>query len=544
MEMEYQPEKTKSISLFFPSEQVVIALWKRAANHPGETVQIEGFSCRLITSKNTKFTSARTNFSMMSKRELLDYLQSNCTLEFLRRHRLNSSMDTLARKYNKKRLVEIAQSYQGEVIPLNPDDNIKNEILESLLKHFIQPVSNAITKVLVATLHESSDHELPVWDHDQESTAGAAAAPQDTSESLQICLFLGAVRDMTLGEEQCLELAVSVNHQTIINNHVGFLMKVRLGPVPEFTSKILSVISFHHYHGVLGPSLLRLAQKPQSIQQLPRQGHDDFLLHFICLVPLRSDQFSSRLEDRGRILWCMVRCTVASLWRSRLAGNQTEQDVLKNKLTFVFLHDGVQVTLEQDDLVRSLASQHMAAPSEFQILKALQDKLVSSTQKTERTKQTLSEEQVLVILGVVENCAPVCVVNFCCSEEKTDHTNYFYSKKASYTIESDRKEQKTFSILSLLSFTDPNDTVKDDTIEQIEETISRTARKNQIPVINGKKILDIGWCLDREATMITMTQHLGYQKRLFPLLEFLIDGTLATERLESEKRKKRRLSDD
>jgi hypothetical protein len=144
MEMEYQPEKAKSISLFFPSEQVVIALWKWAANHPGETIQIEGFSCHLITSKNTKFTSARTNFSMMSMRELMDYLQSNCTLEFLWRHCLNSSMDTLARKYNKKWLVEIAQSYQGEVIPLKPDDSIKNEILESLLKHFIQPVSNAI----------------------------------------------------------------------------------------------------------------------------------------------------------------------------------------------------------------------------------------------------------------------------------------------------------------------------------------------------------------------------------------------------------------
>jgi hypothetical protein len=541
MEMEYQPEKAKSSSLFFPSEQTVIALWKRAANHPGETVQIEGLSCRLIISKETKIISAQTNLSMMSKRELLDYLQSNCSLEFLRRHHLNSTIDTLVRKCNKNKLIEIAQSCQQQNTPGKPNESTEHDVLESLLKQFIQPISNTISKVLVATLHESSDHELPVWDHVQESTAEAAANPRISSESLQVCLFLGAVRDMTLVETQCLDRAVNANHQEINKSHADCLMKVRLGPVPEFTSKILSIVSFHHYNGVLGPSLLRLERKPPSNEQLPGQCHENCLLHFICLVPLRSDELSSALEDRSRILWCLVRCTVASLWRSRLAGNQTELDVLKNKLTFVFLHDGVKLTLDQDDLVRDLASQHMAAPSEFQILKALQDKLASSTQKHKETKQTLSLEQIIDILGVADKLAPLCFVNFCCGTDEMDVTNHVYSKNASCTAASERKEHKSFSVLVLLSFTDSKD--KDDTLKQIQETISQTARRNRIPVISGRKVLDIGRCSDWEASVIAMIQHLGYQRRLFPLLQVLIDGAFAKKKLESKKNKRRRSGD-
>jgi transcriptional regulator NrdR family protein len=47
---------------------------------------------------------------------------------------------------------------------------------------------------------------------------------------------------------------------------------------------------------------------------------------------------------------------------------------LTNRLTLVF-EDGQAVTFEQDELVTSLAEQHQAAPSENQILKALQAKL-------------------------------------------------------------------------------------------------------------------------------------------------------------------------
>jgi hypothetical protein len=76
-----------------PTERNVIALWKRAAKCPGERIKENGQSCRLVPSNITlpataaasMATSGRDNAG--SKRDILEYLQAACLMEFLRQHK-------------------------------------------------------------------------------------------------------------------------------------------------------------------------------------------------------------------------------------------------------------------------------------------------------------------------------------------------------------------------------------------------------------------------------------------------------------------------
>jgi hypothetical protein len=82
MRMEYN----KATNSLVPTERTIIALWKRAAKAPGESVEENGLSCRLVLSSINPPASSVPS-SSENKRELLEYLQKNCSIDFLRQHK-------------------------------------------------------------------------------------------------------------------------------------------------------------------------------------------------------------------------------------------------------------------------------------------------------------------------------------------------------------------------------------------------------------------------------------------------------------------------
>jgi hypothetical protein len=136
-----------------------------------------------------------------------------------------------------------------------------------------------------------------------------------------VYLFLGAVRDMTCTEKKVLK--------TVCDQHKTPFVKIRFGTVPEFTSKILSILAYHHSQNgiVMVDAIERLLQtkvdQKESALLQEAQRRWQSCLHVVCTAPLLSNQISINLEARGRVHWCLVRVIVCStLWRSRLVSTK------------------------------------------------------------------------------------------------------------------------------------------------------------------------------------------------------------------------------
>lgn len=506
MHMTYrQPESPSAdaCQCLIPSEQNIVSLWKQAASQEnGEPVELIGLTCRVVASR--KSGESRVS-GMDSKRDVLEFLQKACSLDFLRHHGLNSSTSVILRKTNKTTLMHVWGAWKQQEISKESAET-STETLESILEELLQPDSPAVEQVVAGVLHESSENELPCWEKDTRSMP-----------SMQICLFLGAVRDMSSTENRCLD--------SLCNRLSIPLVKVRLGPVPEFTSKILTVTAFHHAQGTLAPAIHTLIERKDKSRKRLREEEgppatDVPVLHFICLVPFVSSELSTELSDRTRALWCLVRCTVASLWRSRLVG-QGGKSPLLNRLTLIF-EDGQVVTLEQDELVTSLAEQHQAAPSENQILNALQAKLEKVAAPT---VQDWKSRAVAILNGLVLKGKPRYILNTEAKENDRDLSRIFCDMVPKHSSETNVSAWVLVSVR-------PRSTV----LADMEKSVLRACRKMKLPVIHCPALSSS--CQDREAATITMLQHFAYQNRLFEMLRGELDSASPT----SSKKKKKRSS--
>lgn len=357
-------------------------------------------------------------------------------INFLRKWRLNSSIDVVLRKSNHDTLVNAYLDFFSSVlkrkdIPASKkqnlfddsdkDDNKMHATLSHIFSQFdgLRDQSNSI----VIYLHETCELELPVFgilSHQKRLISSAVI--HDNSQIRHIYIILGAVRDITKWEYGLVEKVCGTLNIPLVGCH--------LGPVVEFTSKIISAIAFHSYVGLLNAAVLNLLQEAQKktdqlmgIRQMLREegsnGKIDTIkwntdiaaslrkenersiehfMHVICFMPYTSHTLTCELSKRDFNLWNTVRVCVCTLWRSRMASSSskmaplgpkserskqkrevtTKQESkvhktsfkLNNSLTLVF-QDGYVMTLKQDDLVNSLAEKHHAAPSEHQILKEL-----------------------------------------------------------------------------------------------------------------------------------------------------------------------------
>jgi hypothetical protein len=323
---------------------------------------------------NYSFTQSKQLPSHMpnSKRDAISMLQSTCSLEFLRSHHLNVPLDVALKKINKNKLQAIwdnaSKKDNGNQQPAGRFEWTFRKILSKAKGEKDNDSKNDYsTDVLAAYLHESCDSELPCWSNDLCRTRNKGVVKN-------IFLFCGAVRDMTDAEHDSLS-----NVCTQMNIP---LLPCRLGPIPEFTSKIISVAGYHHYKGLLGHGLIQLWEKKQkqaqempTATQLSRNNISHMRsLHTIAIIPIDSSSLTADPNKRCRVHWCMVRLCVCSLYRSKFASAKSTVnsriEAIENKLSLIF-NDGRTITLSQQDFIASLAEKHQAAPSERQILEEL-----------------------------------------------------------------------------------------------------------------------------------------------------------------------------
>jgi len=502
-------------SAIFPSEQNIISAWKdatkRLASSPnGEaTTSNLGLNCRIRAPRKS---SAPGKLENRSKREILESIQKSCSMEFLREHGLNCSLSVALKKVNRKLANRLWHQWKSKQTQKGKTESTQQGALEDILSKLLEPSrvardtgDNDSNRVVAGILHESGEWELPVW--------GRKIPPKERNNPLQACFFLGAVRDMSKVEKGCLLKVASRKEVPLV--------KVRLGPVAEFTSKILTVVAFHQSCGVLDQSLLKLMdgrksagndQQDSISRKRPREKQSSQTkpvpvpsMHIVMSVPINTNNLTNDLNARTRVLWCIIRCTVVSLWRSRLAGSTDRALPLKVLLTMCFLNDQ-SLTLDQE-FVRPMAERHQAAPSEFQILTSLQTMI-----QKEKTPMKVKAKLVEVVNTATrdsggQHCFAIDMLNHDGTKDAgRDLSEYFYSQGKKST---DVQSQNVVVLMSI----DNGDATVVNSLARIRRKFAKACQKAGVPLTQGH-LLASNTCQDREASIITLLQHFSYQKCL------------------------------
>jgi hypothetical protein len=487
----------KNNTLAPPTEERIVTLWKSAASRHDETWIRDGdmnvgIACRIKRQMiQDSSVSQLPSFESTSKRKVLFYLQKHCSIEFLRENGLNSKPEVVLRKTNKKELMEVWREWSQKVSkPVNSKvrRSEQERQLKRIFRERLQPVTSGTTAVVAVLLHESASHELPCF--------GSKDFANDFSHpNLQFCFFLGAVRDMHPWENRLLE--------TCCREMNIKLVRARLGPVPEFTSKILGVVAFHDANHVLGRSLMKLAEghgndRPMlNTEKVETPGK----LHIVCSCPFSSEALTSELSRRSRAIWSLIRVTVCALWRSRVASTAC---CLENALSLVF-QDGFVISVHQDELI-ALAEKHQAAPCEHQVLEALcrkRDEIGTLKDDTSTSWDSRIER-------IMQGQADWLVLDTANASEDAHLVIFLYSMDTDCPSNTGRRH-----VLALLQIQD--DPFGAHSTSGQLDVIRHTLGKLEIPIV--RQALVCSPVQDMEASTVMMIQHFLYQNRLILALE-------------------------
>ena len=475
-----------------PTEQLCLTVLKRAARRPNTVVESHdiGLKCILcvdptyITKEKESGNSVCKDLplGLDSKRHVLEYLQKHCSLDFLRSNGLNSKPDVILRKTNREKLMSIWSSWlshrMSQTPPDSSTDHQSGKIFADILHgkdNILPSVSNV--KLIAGILHESCE-EFPCYGLDDQSNQA----------NTLVYMFLGAVRDMSKKENEIL--------QDICKKQNIPLVQVRFGAVPEFTSKILSILSFHHSERKLGGSLLRLIGR---LDAKPEHTFDNSKrrtwLHVVTTVPLDSKSISTDLSKRDYVHWSLVRIIVCTLWRSKLVSSSV---VLQhaNSLHLLF-NDGVLVSLQETDFVTRLAEQHRAAPSEFQILQALKDFIQENVLFLGDISRKRTIQKVLERILEISDVPLMATITALDHESSKLLTERFYSSTAFSTFEN-----------GVILFNPIETTSKAENTRMIETILSVSRKKRMKATSFSQNSEDV-------AAGIICIQHFCHQSRLF-----------------------------
>ena len=214
-------------------------------------------------------------------------------------------------------------------------------------------------------------------------------------------------------------------------------------------------------------------------------------------MAIGSEGLVTELEARTRILWSLVRCSVVTLWRSKVHAGGAECPVV-NRLHLVF-QDGLCVSLQQDDLVAEMAEQHQAAPCEYQILAALRQRVLNSMEDSGKSVKLTKAAKSLAKKIRKESPSPVRIISLHSWGTNKFSTNFY----ASTGMEERPGAYVLFQSLGPL-------------VGGAEgfyaAFLSSFAKKvSSVRPVEG---LFCHACADSEAASITMMQHIAYQGRL------------------------------
>ena len=459
-----------------------------------------------------------------SKRDAISMLQSSCSLEFIRSHRLNAPLYVALKKFNKSKVQVVwdaaKKEESGDTCNSRTQQPERDKRIEDIFHNLLakakgNDVTTNDTDVVAAYLHESCDAELPCWSNNDQLC-------KRNKEIKHIFLFCGAVRDMTSSENESLS--------SICNKLKIPLLPCRLGEVPEFTSKIVSVAGHHFYKGVLGHGLIKLWERKRKqttliqdevgspSQPLDNNNSKKRSLHTIAIIPMQSASLlTADPSKRCRIHWCMVRLCVCALYRSKLASTLSTRKALDNKLSFVF-EDMRTLTLDQHGFITSLAEKHQAAPSERQILEEL------CRRRDDVLLQEGKDGVNDLISSYTSKQGDVYALDFTNNEDESHLvSNQVMELAYSEDCPSDNATAEGEStLIAILQVRDQNaNTTNSISHKAIIDAIARSniQVRTQAPLVHEAQ--------DGEAITIIMLQHLDYQRKLFGLLRHVFDISTA-----------------
>ena len=476
-----------------PTEQKLLAIMKQSSQKPNQIISQNGLKCIVIvdptrTDPNIPKEAGTLPKGLGSKRQVLEYLQKNCSIDFLRSNRLNSNIDVVLRKTNKKKLMEVwnswRENYQKET---SSTSQSSSGYLEMEYSKILEGKDNIIcggsdkdAKIIAGTLHETSE-EFPCFGLDNKKYP---------KHSL-VYFFLGAVRDMTAEENQVLT-------QVCRAKDVPFF-GVRFGTIPEFTSKILSILAFHHSENVLGKSLRRIRDSSSKVELVDgNPSPPRTCLHVISLVPLDSTDISTDLKHRNYVHWSLVRIIVCTLWRSKLVSSDTS--LLHTNFLHLAFKDGMIVSLQEEDFVRKMGEQHQAAPSEYQILNALKEVILNGK---EAISENRSKKKARKVLDRIAEMSSIPIQGLVISDENASReirTNF-------YSTESTLNSQRNVVLVQCIGKENENTSGGNKLIKAL---LAASAKKG-IPSIKAtitEPSIDVG-------AVVTCMQQFCYQDRIY-----------------------------
>jgi hypothetical protein len=228
-------------------------------------------SVKMTSSVTNGIENSTSNVSVseMSKKDIVRLLQSNCSIEFLRKYHLNGNEDLVLKKVNKTIITEAYEEFLNGKHQDNSngiDDQLTNsfkEIFSHLLRKestssnpagdgsgsvllkkrkreekSVSPPGNGENgkQLIVLLLHEDYPNELPVYKLRE-------SLQNYKHNNVHIICILGAVRDITGDETKAILSACNLLNISCKG--------ANLGRTAEFTSKIITAMVFHGKSGAL-----------------------------------------------------------------------------------------------------------------------------------------------------------------------------------------------------------------------------------------------------------------------------------------------------
>jgi hypothetical protein len=215
-----------------------------------------------------------------------------------------------------------------------------------------------------------------------------------------------------------------------------------------------------------------------------------------------------------------------------MEGDTVGASPLVNGLTIVF-EDGVDLSLEQDELVKSLAEQHQAAPSEYQILHALCKKRDEAVLRRDHEGEWSLSRADALLQRAMQCEDALCLPSFVLDSSFDANAGPKRLMSTLYSSESQLSSASSGQLLLLLRIRD--DTGEVAPVERVN-LLKEACERRGIPVL--RESLMSRAVQDEEAATVTLLQHFIYQGRLFPALQHMNATQIESSNDKKRKRKK------
>ncbi|CAL1144725.1 unnamed protein product, partial [Cladocopium goreaui] len=341
---------------FGGTEQDFVRAWRRAIAGSGA----KGVTC--IKEAWRQQQQLEGDPEKLGRREMLEHLQRKMDLEFLREHGLNKKLDRLLKSLTKQQVLD-AWKAAGEVGASSQGPRPRGSSVE-LLEAVKVPLARLPEGSIVALLHEDCEAELNLF---LRLTTSAPAVPAVPA----VLFVLGAVRDMTQQELEALQLASTALKLKLV--------RLRIGATPEFSSKVVRCLAAAHLHDLVLPAVEDAINAKKKLRKKQASGGVDFTL--LYALDFEASAVDLQTAGRRRLLQLLQLC-VCTLWRSKIGDALTEGDVMAGRYLEPHLRllfsDGTTLSLGTG-FVEGMSRSHKAAPTERQLLEALQTRLQRKT---------------------------------------------------------------------------------------------------------------------------------------------------------------------